>query len=205
MSKHTCSEKCFSRYNKYINAKISEKLRAYKHTDTRVRRNEGTISQEDAYALLLYTKGICEDCGRQCILHGWEFKDKKQFSFDRLDDDESHNKDNLRITCLECNVKKADEMYKPDMKYLRDYSYLRNEYWFLVSMAKSCSVVHVKQIDDYIVKLGYACAHYHYLTYGNRRTHRWERTLFTDNLVKPNRDYKNYWYAQIGSYFSDEI
>ena len=57
------------------------------------------------------------------------FKDmdmKKQWTLDRLDNDQGHNRDNVVICCLECNLKKGtmdDEKFRfaKQMRIIKKY------------------------------------------------------------------------------------
>ena len=45
----------------------------------------------------------CDECGLEVILD-YEKDCYLQFSIDRLDDSKCHTYDNIRLTCLSCNV-----------------------------------------------------------------------------------------------------
>ena len=53
-------------------------------------------------------------------------REKKQWTLDRLDNEQGHNKDNVVICCLECNIKRGtldDEKFKfsKQMKIIKKY------------------------------------------------------------------------------------
>ena len=107
---------------------VARKLEEYRKSDLMERNkrgNEPTIGLEEAMALIDASGGICGCCGCEMIMHSWPRKEpgvpavfspgfNKQFSFDRIDDNGTHSADNLRVCCLECNIRRADAVYDPD-------------------------------------------------------------------------------------------
>ena len=53
-------------------------------------------------------------------------REKKQWTLDRLDNDQGHNRDNIVISCLDCNLKKRtmdDNKFKfsKQMRIIKKY------------------------------------------------------------------------------------
>ena len=53
-------------------------------------------------------------------------REKKQWTLDRLDNDQGHNRDNIVIACLDCNLKKRtmdDDKFKfsKQMRIIKKY------------------------------------------------------------------------------------
>lgn len=109
MNNHVCDVNCFVNYESKIMDRIERKLELHKERDLTL--FGGTISPECAMKLLKASKGYCSICSKRLILHDWSAYAPEQFSFDRLNDRESHHESNLQITCYRCNIYKAAMMY----------------------------------------------------------------------------------------------
>ena len=64
------------------------------------------------------------DCDNRFFFEN--IREKKQWTLDRLDNDQGHNRDNVVICCLECNLKKGtmdDEKFKfaKQMRIIKKY------------------------------------------------------------------------------------
>jgi hypothetical protein len=110
MEDHICNINCFDNYESRIIDRIERKLELYRLRDVTLRGR--TADTASAYKLLRKSKGHCAICSKQLVLHDWSAYHPKQFSFDRIDDSQSHHEGNLQITCYECNIYKAAIMYK---------------------------------------------------------------------------------------------
>ena len=103
--------------NKFVEKEIKRKLLSYKSQDN---KNEiydinYFISYEDTVEKLVISKLKCFYCRCDCKLMYENVREKKQWTLDRTDNDEGHNKNNVEICCLECNLKRGtmdDEKFK---------------------------------------------------------------------------------------------
>jgi hypothetical protein len=120
---HRCSDECFDDFRQEIHQALYKKLENYTATDqqTRFEGCHHTIDEYDALILLKSTGCICRRCDERLELHGWKAGSPTQFSFDRLDDNDTHYLDNIEVVCLRCNKQKADQAYKPNYEHMAEY------------------------------------------------------------------------------------
>ena len=81
------------------------KLQAYKRTDAG-KGLENNLRMKDVGALKKAQGNRCAACNIG-LLWCYAPKDTRQFSVDRIDNAKGHTRDNVRLTCLECNRKRG--------------------------------------------------------------------------------------------------
>ena len=93
---------------KTILQEIERKLASYQKQDTEKKRYNSDlfISYEQTVSLLDDIQCKCHYCKEKVILLYEKVREKKQWTLDRIDNDLGHNKDNVVIACLECNLKR---------------------------------------------------------------------------------------------------
>jgi hypothetical protein len=91
-----------------LKSEIKKKLSGYRNQDVLKNKydEEKFISYEETIKKLL-------DCGSKCLYCNGESKifykfvrDTNQWSLDRIDNKYGHNKDNVEISCLKCNLRR---------------------------------------------------------------------------------------------------
>ena len=82
---------------------IGYKLHAYKRTDAG-KGFKANLRMKDVLALKEAQGNRCAACNLE-LLWCYTPKDTRQFSVDRLDNAKGHTRDNVRLTCLDCNLK----------------------------------------------------------------------------------------------------
>jgi hypothetical protein len=91
-----------------LEKQIKRKISSYKSQDINKKRyNEDKFISFQEVLLLMNEEEIkCYYC--KCFMFVlYEFaRENKQWSLDRIDNDLGHNKDNIVLSCLECNLKK---------------------------------------------------------------------------------------------------
>ncbi len=112
----------------YIKKEVQRKLRGYKNQDTKKKCYDENyfISYDELLEKLVVSKLKCYYCRCECKLMYENIREKKQWTLDRLDNDQGHNRDNVVVSCLECNVKKGtmdDEKFKfaKQMRIIKKY------------------------------------------------------------------------------------
>ena len=87
--------------DKKVCKKIYRKLQSYKSAD-KIKGRVCNLRVKDILTLKDLQKNHCAACN---ILLLWCYtpKDTRQFSIDRIDNTKGHVRDNIRLTCLECN------------------------------------------------------------------------------------------------------
>jgi hypothetical protein len=98
----------FNKLSSLIVAHIKTKLSSYKHQD-----NLKNLFLESEFVTFDYTIDLLITCELKCHYCSCEMyllyefvREMKQWSLDRIDNDIGHNKNNLVVSCLECNLKR---------------------------------------------------------------------------------------------------
>jgi hypothetical protein len=89
-----------------IQKEINKKISGYKNQDKLKNLYDESkfIKKKDALQLLHDSKLICYYCKDDMRLFYDTVRDNKQWSFDRLENEEGHNVNNLVVSCLSCNL-----------------------------------------------------------------------------------------------------
>ena len=89
-----------------IQKEINKKISGYKNQDKLKNLYDESkfIKKKDALQLLYDSKLICYYCKEDMRLFYDTVRDNKQWSFDRLENEEGHNVNNLVVSCLSCNL-----------------------------------------------------------------------------------------------------
>mgnify|MGYP006446551527 CR=1 FL=1 len=66
------------------------------------------ISLEQTIEKIMEIKLYCFYCKEKCELIYKDIFAKKQWTLDRINNNQGHNWDNVVISCLECNIKRGD-------------------------------------------------------------------------------------------------
>ena len=103
---------------KNILREIEKKRNSYKNQDIKKNILDDTniIKTEELIEKLVISKLICVYCKEDIKLVYEDYRDNKQWSLDRIDNSIGHNKDNVVISCLGCNLKRRT-MKKDDFEY----------------------------------------------------------------------------------------
>lgn len=93
---------------KLIHKQINKKISGYKNQDKlkKLYNSAEFIEKENVITLLYESELKCYYCNEQTNLLYDTTRDDNQWSLDRLENDIGHNKGNLVICCLSCNVKR---------------------------------------------------------------------------------------------------
>lgn len=103
--------------SKKLQRELMKKLSNYKQQDKKKNRyNEDKfISLEGLLEKLVATKIRCNYCKCQCLIFYKNVREQKMWTLDRIDNNIGHNKDNVVISCLGCNLQKrrrGEEAFK---------------------------------------------------------------------------------------------
>lgn len=93
-----------------LKREINKKIKGYKNQDVLKSFFDINyfISLDQVIEKLMLCKIKCFYCSEKCELLYKNSFAKKQWTLDRIDNDQGHNRDNVVICCLECNVKRGD-------------------------------------------------------------------------------------------------
>jgi hypothetical protein len=91
---------------KLIMQHISQKLNGYKSQDVKKGLFDADRFVDKPYVLDLLSKSSnkCYYCNMNVLVLYENVREPKQWSLDRIFNDQGHNKENLVIACLDCNV-----------------------------------------------------------------------------------------------------
>ena len=94
-----------------INKNIVQKINGYKSQDIKKKlyTQELLIDREHILELLKGSQNICYYCKELVIILYENVREPKQWSLDRIDNGIGHNKGNVVIACLECNLRTQDD------------------------------------------------------------------------------------------------
>ena len=97
--------------NKYISKMLSHiktKLYCYKQQDIlkKILNEKEFVSFEETIDMLKNSSMKCCYCSNEVYILYERVRELKQWSLDRINNDIGHNKGNLVIACLECNLKR---------------------------------------------------------------------------------------------------
>lgn len=92
---------------------ITKKISGYKSQDIQKQLFDVNwfISLDDVMECLVNSKLNCFYCSEICELLYKDCLSKKQWTLDRIDNNMGHNRDNVVISCLDCNIKRGDMDY----------------------------------------------------------------------------------------------
>ncbi len=89
-------------------SELKHKISSYRQQDRLKNKlnKDKFVSLEDVLRLLSECKLKCHYCNEQMYIIYEIVRQNKQWSLDRIDNNQGHNKGNLVISCLECNLKR---------------------------------------------------------------------------------------------------
>tara|TARA_B110000444_G_C18287174_1_gene343493 strand:- start:3 stop:503 length:501 start_codon:yes stop_codon:yes gene_type:complete len=91
----------------FIKKELERKINGYKNQDVKKKKLEkNLITYEQCLEKLVISKLKCYYCKQKCLLTYENVREEKQWTLDRLDNSQGHNKDNVVICCLKCNLKR---------------------------------------------------------------------------------------------------
>ena len=86
---------------------ISKKVSSYfNKTKKKERTHETYITLDETIEKLVCSQLNCKYCNTKVKIIYTTNRDMKQWTLDRIDNDRPHTKDNILISCLECNLKR---------------------------------------------------------------------------------------------------
>jgi len=104
-------------HQKLFVSSLDKKISGYKNQDIKKKIHDITtlITHEELLEKLVASKLKCYYCSKSVKILYSMVREPLQWSLDRLDNDNSHTKDNTVIACLDCNLKRrrrdADKFY----------------------------------------------------------------------------------------------
>ena len=100
----------------FVKKEVERKLYGYKNQDVKKKKlSDKLISYEECLEKLVISKLKCYYCKTDCLLTYENVREQSQWTLDRIDNSIGHEKDNVVICCLKCNLKRRttdDEKFK---------------------------------------------------------------------------------------------
>ena len=92
----------------FLKREVERKLNGYKNQDIKKKNLDENkiIKYEECLEKLVISKLKCYYCKNDCLLAYENVREETQWTLDRLDNSIGHNKDNVVICCLKCNLKR---------------------------------------------------------------------------------------------------
>jgi 5-methylcytosine-specific restriction endonuclease McrA len=116
--------------NTYVNRMIRHiktKISGYKRQDILKKRInlQEFVSLQEVIDLLKQCELTCHYCSDQIFILYEQVRENKQWSLDRIHNDIGHNRGNLVVSCLECNLKRRTTnkdafMFTKNMKIIKE-------------------------------------------------------------------------------------
>ena len=106
INQYFLDDKCSS--DKYLLRELKNKLNSYKGQDKKKQCFDDRffISLDKVVELLVESKLKCYYCRESIYIYYKHVRDPKQWTLDRIDNEQGHNKDNCVIACLSCNIQR---------------------------------------------------------------------------------------------------
>jgi hypothetical protein len=103
--------------DKLIRKNLKQKINSYKQQDLRKDRYDSNtfIKYDELLEKLVISKLICEYCRCKVLLMYANKREDKQWTLDRINNDDGHSNSNTIISCLKCNLERR---CKNDKKFL---------------------------------------------------------------------------------------
>ena len=89
---------------KKIEKSLHYKINGYKSQDKRKKRKCLLITIEELIEKILISKLNCYYCKQKMLLLYTMKRDPRQWTLDRINNNEGHSKENTVIACLQCNL-----------------------------------------------------------------------------------------------------
>ena len=100
----------------FVKKEVERKLSGYKNQDIKKKKlSDKLISYEECLEKLVISKLKCYYCKTDCLITYENVREQSQWTLDRIDNSIGHEKENVVICCLKCNLKRRttdDEKFK---------------------------------------------------------------------------------------------
>ena len=109
-----------------ILSELKNKINGYKNQDKKKKILKEVINMDELLEKLVVSKLSCYYCRMKCLLMYDNIREMRQWTLDRLDNDIGHNKDNIVICCLKCNLKRR-RMDDEDFKFIKQMKIIKKD------------------------------------------------------------------------------
>ena len=111
-----------------INKELKKKISSYRTQDKtkKLYDKEKFVDLETVINLLKTSKMCCYYCKNNVLLLYENLREPRQWTLERLDNDYGHNKGNLEISCLKCNIDRKT-MYHERFMFTKELKIIKTE------------------------------------------------------------------------------
>jgi hypothetical protein len=97
-----------------VRSQIQDKIRGYKYQDQlkNILDENFLVDYPYVYDLLCKSKLKCFYCHIDCMILYSHVRESKQWTLDRMDNSIGHNRGNVEITCLDCNLRRGTKNFE---------------------------------------------------------------------------------------------
>ena len=108
----------------FVYSQIRQKISGYRHQDILKNKldEESFVDIDFVIQLLLTSQLRCFYCREDVLLLYEIVRDPKQWTLERVYNTKGHNKDNVEICCLSCNIKRRT-MYHEKYKFTKQITF----------------------------------------------------------------------------------
>jgi len=94
-----------------ITSEIRNKINGYKQQDIlkKIYNLDTFITHKDVIDMIQQKQLVCYYCLNSCLILYEKVREKNQWTLDRIDNSQGHNKTNVVLACLECNLKRKNK------------------------------------------------------------------------------------------------
>ena len=112
----------------FVYSQIRQKISGYRYQDIRKDKLDETafVDMEFVVQMLIRSDLRCFYCRENVSLLYEMVRDPKQWTLERVYNTKGHNKDNVEISCLSCNVKRRT-MYHEKYKFTKQITFQKVE------------------------------------------------------------------------------
>ena len=91
-----------------VRRELTNKLAGYKQQDVKKEKYDGEkfITFDELVELLVVSQLRCKYCMKQMFILYEKQREKVQWTLDRVDNEQGHNRDNVITACLDCNLRR---------------------------------------------------------------------------------------------------
>ncbi len=112
----------------FSKSQIERKINSYKHQDIdkKILDEDKFINFTETIEKLIECEMKCYYCKKEMYILYELVRENLQWTLDRIDNDKGHNRDNIVISCLECNLKRRRQT-KDNFLFTKQLKINKNE------------------------------------------------------------------------------
>jgi len=119
---------CIDEIASFIEQQIRQKIAGYKAQDEKKKLfcDASFVCPMDIYSKCIDCQFLCYYCKKEVYILYKKSREPRQWTLERLDNDYGHNRDNVVISCLKCNVDRKT-MYHERFTFTKQMQLVKTE------------------------------------------------------------------------------